>query len=79
MRREQFERAGFSCSRARSRDETGPIMDRATLRKPEWHRLPASSWISQISDESSRGPQTSPKISGSSPEILWERMALDES
>lgn len=44
MSREQVLRAGFSASRDRRRAATGLIILRATDRKPEWQRLPGSSF-----------------------------------
>jgi hypothetical protein len=43
MTRLQPERKGFSSSKARRRAATGLSIFRATLRKPEWQKLPASS------------------------------------
>lgn len=42
--REEALREGFSWRRERSREETGASMRRAVRRKPEWQRLPGSSW-----------------------------------
>lgn len=44
MSREQVLRAGFSASRDRRRAATGFIILRATDKKPEWQRLPGSSF-----------------------------------
>lgn len=44
MRREEALREGFSWRRERRREETGASMRRAVVRKPEWQRLPGSSW-----------------------------------
>lgn len=44
MSREQLLRAGFSASRDRRRVATGLIILRATDKKPEWQRLPESSF-----------------------------------
>ena len=44
MSSEQLLRAGFSASRDRRRVATGVIILRATDKKPEWQRLPGSSF-----------------------------------
>ena len=44
MSREEVLREGFSWRRERRREDTGASMRRATVRKPEWQRLPGSSW-----------------------------------
>ena len=44
MSSEQLLRAGFSASRDRRRVATGLIIVRATDKKPEWQRLPGSSF-----------------------------------
>lgn len=44
MSSEQLLRAGFSASRDRRRAATGLIILRATDKKPEWQRLPESSF-----------------------------------
>lgn len=46
MSKEQLLRAGFSASRDLRRAATGLIILRATDKKPEWQRLPGSSFRS---------------------------------
>ena len=44
IRREEVLRDGSSWRSERRREETGAIIRRAAVRKPEWQRLPGSSW-----------------------------------
>lgn len=43
IRREEVLREGFSCRSCRRREEIWGSMRLATVRKPEWQRLPGSS------------------------------------